>query len=496
MVQERKEKAKRPELHEALVKFNSAVFNLHQSSYVNKHEAFWGKATSNQSLKSIQLIVDGVDEDAKRRLSQEFFLKNGFYRQIVSYYATLLNNSGVLIPNPSPGTSLQEKTVAKRYDGALRVLRKMNLATRLRSWTTSVLVNGVYRGLVHTVSKKEVIVIDLPLEFTRVQYWDKEGNPLIEFDLSYFSRIRDKNAKIAALNSYPDFISNYFNAWENDGRLSQWLLLPYELTIQLELVDQVPFFLPLIPITLQYDDAVEREAEKERENIKKILVNEMPHLNDGSLVFEPDEVAVMHEGAVKMMSTDDNISVMTTYGKASIVQSNTQSSITHTALDQMSKHLYSSAGVSSQIFAPTSASALGTSVQYDLSVMMILADKMSKVISRLIDKAQGNSRVGFSYKILPVSEYNKEKYVAQTLKLAQSGYSFILPAIAMGTSQEELMDLKALEEALDLLEVLKPLQTSHTQSGKEDDDKGGRPKLDLEDKSDKTIENIEAGGSE
>ena len=50
-------------------------------------------------------------------------------------------------------------------------------------------------------------------------------------------------------------------------------------------------FLNVIPATIQYDDAVETERERDLEEIRKIIVQKIPHLTDGGLLFEPEEAA-------------------------------------------------------------------------------------------------------------------------------------------------------------------------------------------------------------
>jgi hypothetical protein len=95
-----------------------------------------------------------------------------------------------------------------------------------------------------------------------------------------------------------------------------------------------------------------------------------------------------------------------------------------------------------------------------------------------------------------------------TFKLVGSGYSALLPALALNMTQRDLVSIKDLEnDVLKLGDRLKPLQTSYTQSAKGSDeeggdgedpkekavetdiDEGGRPKLKEDKKSDKTIEN-------
>ena len=121
--------------------------------------------------------------------------------------------------------------------------------------------------------------------------------------------------------------------------------------------------------------------------------------------------------------------------------------------------------------------------------MMILANKYSRFTTYIINFLFANSNINFKYSILPVSWYNVSQYITDTLKLAQSGYSFLLPCIAAGLSQKDLVNVKKLEnDCLDLSSLLIPLESSYTQSGK-GTGQVGRPALALEDKSPKTIQN-------
>jgi chromosomal replication initiation ATPase DnaA len=51
----------------------------------------------------------------QQRLSRNYFNKDGFYRQIILHYATLLKYVGILIPNPTPGKKLSTSHISKKY---------------------------------------------------------------------------------------------------------------------------------------------------------------------------------------------------------------------------------------------------------------------------------------------------------------------------------------------------------------------------------------------
>jgi hypothetical protein len=98
-----------------------------------------------------------------------------------------------------------------------------------------------------------------------------------------------------------------------------------------------------------------------------------------------------------------------------------------------------------------------------MSLMMILGNKYSKFISFIINSLFANSNVNFKYTILPVTWYNESQYITDTLKMATSGYSFLLPSIAAGLSQKDLMNIKNLENTvLQLKDILIPLDSSYT----------------------------------
>ncbi|MBO7716978.1 MAG: hypothetical protein J6S85_25655 [Methanobrevibacter sp.] len=98
-----------------------------------------------------------------------------------------------------------------------------------------------------------------------------------------------------------------------------------------------------------------------------------------------------------------------------------------------------------------------------MSMMMILANKYSKFLSYIINNLFANSNINFKYTILPVSWYNDKEYITDTLKMATNGFSYLLPSIAAGLSQKDLVNVKKLENTLlDLQKLLIPLESSHT----------------------------------
>lgn len=459
--------------------------------------------------EEIERIINSGSLIEQQKLSRNYFAKDGFYRQIILYYATLLKYVGILIPSPSFGKDLSTPNIQKRYSQALDYVEKMKLPTLLTNFALRALVDGCYYGLVVQVSKDVFSVLDLPCGYCRTRFKDIYGNDIIEFNLTYFDSIVDEDERNKALSVYPKEIANAWRAWHKGKRKTYWFFVPSQIGICFPFFDGMPPFLTLIPATIQYDEAVDTNQARDLEEIKKIIVQQIPHLSDGRLLFEPDEAAEIHRGTVEMMKRNDNVSILTTYADVEAIQSKTTSDVNNTTIKQMLQNIYSQAGTSSEVFASTSSTTLPTSLKKDLALMMTLGNRFSIFITNVLNSLYRNGNVSFVYSILPVSYYNEEDYINTTFKLATYGYSYLLPAVALGLSQKDFGNLKDLENKwINLGDKLKPLSSANTQSGSKSapssdpTDDGGRPTVKIEEKAEQTIRNEESienqttGGSE
>ena len=249
-----------------------------------------------------------------------------------------------------------------------------------------------------------------------------------------------------------------------------------------------PFFLSAIESIEKYKDAVDNEIERDLEEIRKIIVQHIPHMTDGRLVFEPQEAEEMHKGAVGMLKGNENISVLTTYADVDSIVSKTSSDNANNNIDKMLQTVYNNSGTSSQLFASTGSSTLETSIKNDMALMMVFANKFAVFITNLVNKLFANSNISFKYEILPITYYNEKEYVDTSFKVASSGYSLLLPALAMGVNQKDLVNLKDLEnDVLNLKSKLIPPDTSYTQTST--GNPVGRPSKSEEEKSPKTLAN-------
>ena len=439
------------------------------------------------SLKEIDEIISSGSLASQRVLSRTYFAMDGLYKRILLYYATLMKGAGLLSPIPGYGKKLSTDHVQKRYYGALNYLDKLHLKELEEKVCLRALIDGSYYGVIQKLDKNDFVLLDLPAQFARSCFKDIYGRDIIEFDVTYFDKIIDKEDREEELALFPSVISKYYRRYEKGKETCSWVKIPADIGVCFSFMeDGYPLFLSVIPATIQYDEAVDTERERDLEEIRKILIQKIPHLQTGELLFEPDEAVEMHAGAVDMMKGNKNLSVLTTYTDVDSIVSKTSSDAVSNNLEKMLQNVYAEASVSAQLFSPTGAQALDNSIRNDMSLMMIIMNKISRFVTDLLNELFGNTNVSFKYTILPVTYYNQSEFISDSMKLAQSGYSFLLPSIAIGIDQRELLGIKELEnDVLELRDKLIPLASSYTESASTGEP--GRPTKTTEQKSPSTI---------
>ena len=488
------------ERKDMLATFTKAINDMVAKNESSYNLTRWGrnryKRVQEYTQEEIEDIIHSSSIEAQITLSRNYFDIGGFYQRLLLHYATLLKYTGLLIPNPSFGKSLSEQYIIKKYNNAVTFIDNAKLPKLFTHIAMRVLRDGCYYGVIQDVTDKSISILDLPIFYCRSRFKDKEGNDIIEFNVTYFDTITDGEYRKRALATYPKEVVNWYKRYKSGKSKinNPWCYISPSIGICMSLVDERPVFLNIILAELEYKDAKDINKERDLEEIRKILVQRVPHLQDGGLLFEPEEALEMHKGAVDMLKKNENLSVLTTYTDVDAIVSKTANDNALNSVDKALANIYAESGTSSQLFGTDSNLSLGTSVTNDMALMMILARKLEGFITSIINERYGNTNVTFTYKILPISWYNQKDYVEASLKLANSGYSFLLPALAMDISQRELNSIKDLEnDVLNLKEKLLPLSTAYTETGNV-----GRPEKDAQDKSAKTIaneESLDRGGS-
>ncbi len=416
------------------------------------------------SKQEINDIVSRGDPIERAQLSEFFFSTNGLYKRIIIHYATFLTYSWILVPQlKKRKDSIKTKKIAEKYYDAADFCSAFQIERKCAIFAKDVFVRGAYYGLIHD-DGENVVIQDLPFEYCRSRFKNAQDIDIVEFNMKFFDEIRDGETRKLILKTYPKLIQQGYNSYKfHDG--PAWIFLPPEMGIYFSFFEERPFFLDLIPLLDDLDDYKEIDKERNLQALKRILVQQIG--TDGlKLIFEPEEAEAMHEGAIEMLANNPDIDVLTTYNKISLLDLSS-SDDEKTEVQDVSNLIYESAGLSKEFFFSTTEAGLQYSTYNDIALTMILGQRFAHFFTELLNYKFEDNRITFKLLILPLSYYNSADYTSRAKELAAFGYSFLTPILSTGIDQTNLANLKILEnELLNLDEILKPLQSSYTQSGK------------------------------
>ena len=344
-------------------------------------------------------------------------------------------------------------------------------------------------------------------------------------DFKYFDdKFADSEYRVRIIKMFPKEIQKAYIDYKNgtlpqdfNGDARGWVLLDPTLTVKFNIDDSdVPLFVSVVPHLMDLEDAQEIDKKKMAQQILKIIVQKFPLDKNMDLVFDLDEMNAFHRMAVNMIGDAVGVDVLSTLADVDVLDmadNNNVSSVDQ--LDKVERTVYNESGTSQALFNSEGSVALEKSVLNDEASILDLIYQFEEFAENLIAPLNKNIKKKLIYRVnmLPTTVYNykdlSEKYREQTML----GFSKLLPAVALGIPQTVVIANAIFEnQMLKLDEVFIPPQMSSTMSADQEKkaeenqdnkqssaadviepaDKGGRPDLKTEEKSEKTVRNIEA----
>lgn len=435
-----------------------------KSAYVKTDAKSIKERKSNYTKQEIHNIVNYGTPIEQAALSTYFFNTSGLYKRIILHYATFLSYSWILVPHlNNRKDKITDKKNANVYYDASEFCSSFQIERKCGLFAKEILVKGAYYGLIHDTGDY-VAIQDLPFDYCRSRYKNQQEVDIVEFNMKFFDTIRDEELRKEILSTYPKVVQKGYYEYKHKKKNS-WIFLPAEIGIYFCYFEEKPFFLDLLPLLDDLEDYKDIDKKRNLLSLKRILTQKVG-MDADKLFFEPEEAEEMHEGVIEMLQNNPDVDVITTYNDINLLDLSGDDDET-TEIDSIQDLIYEAAGVSKELFCATTDAGLQYSLNNDLAMMMILGQRFAHFFSVILNYKFGNKKIKFKLLILPISYYNSADYTSRAKDLAAFGYNFLTPILSTGIDQTTLVDLKDLEnELLNLDEVLKPLQSAYTQSGK------------------------------
>lgn len=456
----------------------------------------WGDTTGGKALDADQLrykletALASCDSKEIRDLSRHFFKVSGTYSRAAYYLAHLPTYDILALPTVLKD-DVDSERVLSDFVNVLDFFRKLRLKTTLKEVALDVIVDGVYYGYLRN-SSGNVVLQKLPTDYCRTNY-KINGLPVVEFDVTYFDGVStDNDIRVKILNSFPrEVVSGYIEYKKGNldkERNGVWVTLDPDSGIAFYFNDSHrPLLSNAFFSILDVLELKGIEKRKAEDNLFNLLIQKVPLTKDGEFIFDMTEAKAMHNNAAGIFRNTSKTDVLTTFADIELLDLN-ESDLGQLDLSGWKKDVYGDLGISQQLFSTEGNLALEKSLMVDESLIFYLVEKFEAWINHQVDLRFNKTKTKYYFTATfpPISNNNKIDMSKHYKELATLGYSKFLPALALGQSQLEVMSSASFENSiLQLNNIMEPLKSSHTQSAS----KGGRPKKDDSEKSDKTIQN-------
>ena len=482
----------------------------------------WGSHRQNGvgrdfTIEEIEEIIRSGEISAIRELSRYYYRTNGRYRNSIDFLAALPLYDTLVTPQYETGKGSKTQ-ITKAFYNACIFVEALDVKNTLSRITREWLKSGIYYGILQESGSK-VVIQDLPTEFCRTRYKDFNNLNVLEFNLNYFlTHYTDETLRNQVILNFPPAIQNGWKAWRNHKVEDSWVTIPASAggIVFCFAEDQTPLLITAIPELFKLKESVGREEKRDENELHKLLIHQMPIDSNGHLVFDLEEIEKIHAGIAEMLYDLDTVDVLTALGEAHLesLQDSSAASQANNRLEKYSDNAWDALGSSKLFFNADNSSSLAYVIKRMESVMGLYLNMYDTWIKFLINSRFSRTGLTFDFEILPTTKFNIKDYVGYYLQQAQFGYPRMRVGAAIGIKQRNLVSAIDFEnEFLNLDEKMKPLLSSYTQTGDENSskknnssekkgsssgqvkditNKGGRPTLADEDRSQKTQANIDS----
>lgn len=491
----------------------------------------------NPSYSNKEFVLNAIDKrdcETVKKISRFFYDTSGIYSRLCRYLAFLFRYDWYVVPYINGGDTypvdgdkgdIAAKDVNKILDAFFKVLKYLdNFRAKLvlGDIALKVVRDGCYYGyIIHNATGPTIQ--ELPSQYCRSRY-KRENRPVVEFNMRYFvDTYRDEEYRMRVLKMFPDDFKKGYRLYiqgklkgDFSGDTAGWYLLDPDYAFKFNINDSdMPIMASVIPAIIDLNEAQELDRKKMAQRLLKIIVQKLPIDKNGDLVFDMEEAQQLHNNAVKMLSRAIGIDVLTTFADVDVADmADRNTTTTVDDLEKVERTVFNEAGVSQMQFNTDGNIALEKSISNDSAMMSNLLYQFEGFMDMLLlNFNKSPKKVYYKVSILPTTIYDYKELSKMYKEQTQMGYSKMLPQIALGLPQSTILANAFFEnDLLNLVTVFVPPLTSNTMNadalaqqqtgrrrtgltmidGNQSNEGAGRPEKSDDEKSTKTLQNLES----
>lgn len=472
------------------IKFSNPAYEREMIRYDKLSEGVFALSYKSQTIRGkytkeqINSYIENNNVDKLREISNYFFLASGQYRGLIQYLSNILTFDYLIVPKVKKSDVLKSERFERDYQYILDYTDNSYIEETERFITLITLLDGVFYGYERQIDHV-VSIQQLPPQYCRSKY-KVNGTYGVEFDLRFFDMYRDTELKLKLFEMFPREFLDYYLDYKN-GKTKEWIPLDPTFARCHKFTDTPkPLLSDVFLDLVDLKEYKELDKSQSKLNLYKLIVQKLPiDKNSGLPLLQLEEGKALHANAKKMI-TQDGIDVLTSPLDIESVNLQEKGSTIRDNIERATNNVYESANTSKILFSSgTDGGSVGLSysVKIDESSIFPLLSQYKRWRDNKFKTLFKSRSYQFEILFPKITIFNRKEMFDLYKEGATLGYSKLMPLAAMGIKQSTFMNLIALEnDFLKLDELLKPLQSSHTQGN---ESTKGRPKSEEKDLSDK-----------
>lgn len=426
----------------------------------------------------------GSNETNLRNLSWYLYYRSQTYMRLCQFYANMFClDVRSIIPNyDMTGKKNNANKILKSYQETVNTVELMRLQQEFYNIYLTCFVQDVFYGI-WIQDETGVFVWQIPPDYAKIIGKYNTGDFSLAMDMSYFKRHQE------LIEYIPDPFENMYNEYLSSNQ--KWQIVPeeYAICIKYRSEDYETVLPPMVAIfmaLINLSDLEEIQSTADAQSIYKMLWLELETINNSKSIddWKVDPSLVVEYFNRLADGLPEYIGAAIVPGKLNEVSFPNDASSDTSKVSQATETVLNTAGGAEFL----NGSTIKTQAAFDCARIA----NTEFAISSLLPQTQSFVNRQLSYllsdpckvKFMAISVYTKKQFKEDILSSGQYGLpTKLLLNTLNGFNEVETMALNYLEEdVLGLSDKLIPLNSSYTQSSKEDGYNGetgqGAPKKD------------------
>lgn len=446
------------------------------------------RSLSERELKQLLDMVGSSNFDRKKLVeyANHAYATEPLFAEIIDYLANMFLWRYYYVPIKIRETA-KDADYKDVYDLAQSIVDGISFETILPQLLTEVFKSGI--AFIYTeknTSSKTVSTILLSPQHCKPVTKTQYGTGTYSFDLKYFEDARIKLENEEVLRLFPVEIVKGYLEYKRGGPREILLDGRYATYISANEAGFPPLLLALKSI-LDYDKYRQNELERNSQQLEKIIVHRIPSY-ENRLLFDMQEVSALHKSMSRSLTTKTT-KLMTTFGDTNVLPLQKDSEESLKVLKMAQEAVINAVGLNPNLFSGTTEEALRLGLTKDQSTVWKVVEQIMNFYNLTINNLFNFKGFQIEVNMLPITHYNLKESMELYRRSAEYGIGKLEAIVASGTKQRHIKPKADLEEFLDLDNILKPLQSSHTRSA--EDIKNGSGENEKEENESEDEESLE-----